>query len=159
MVAEKVKKKRPSKFDDQRIVFCQRMVARGFYDSEIVEQARESDYFIRRTRDGKKVHPIRHMATRAVYRYVGEARKQLKNGWDGNAEDEIRNGHIRMLETFRMAAEAGDVKAMVAAQRAISDMFGLKRDGMAEKFDAAVIAMQMREMQQATTGTPEGSSP
>lgn len=151
-VVKKRVKRKPSKFDERRIVFCQRLVARGFYDPEIAEQARESDYFIRRTQDGQVIRPTRHMATCTINRYIRKARKQLKDGWTGNAEAEIRNGHVRMLEVFRMAAEDRDLKAMVAAQRAINDMFGLKKNDMAERFDAAVVAMQMREMQEATTG-------
>lgn len=152
MVKKKVKKKRLNKFDDQRMAFCKRLVARGFYDPEITEQARDSEYFVRRAKDGQVIRPVKAMATRTVNRYVRKARKQLKDGWTGDAEAEIRHGHVRMLETFRMAAEDRDLKAMVAAQRAINDMFGLKKDGMAERFDAAVIAIQMREMQHATTG-------
>lgn len=156
---EKVKKKRFNKFDNQRIDFCKRLIARGYYDSDIAKQARESECFVRRTRDGQAVRPVRSMSTHAVTQYVRKARKQLKDGWTGDAEAEIRHGHVRMVEAFRMAAEDRDVKAMVAAQRAISDIFGLKRDGMSDRFDAALIAMQMKEMQQATNGTATGDSP
>ena len=63
-------------------------------------------------------------------------------------DGEIGKAHSRLLLAYTMSVRAGDVTGMIAAQRAINKMLGLRRTGMAS-FDPEHVRQQMVEMDDA----------
>lgn len=133
---------------ERRLVFIQKLLARGYYDYEIVdacqESCRESEVF-------RKPSGV-PLARDTIRRYLQEARKRIRTTLV-NVDEEVQHSLERMRTAYRVAEKKKDVQGMASAQREISRMLGLRREPMADApFDAAQVHAQLAAMEESVSG-------
>ena len=125
---------------NQREVFCIRLLSRGVSSYQIANLAEESELFL------TNATPQRVMARHLIRRVVNRARRRLREAMDDDPIVEAKKAYNRLKEAYMLAAEQGDTKGMVLAQKEINAMLGLKKSDSTIVVTADKLYEQLQEM-------------
>ncbi len=134
---------------EARKVFVRKLLARALYPSEVVAACGQSKLF--RNQSGKRLEP-----GTIKTEYVYAVQRDLKAGVAAlNGEEELAKSLERLHLAYRIAAAANDVKGMVAAQRVLNRMLGLRKPLIDQDPEIVEDPAEISEAMDDSVGTPD----
>ena len=142
---------------EQRKAYIRKLLARGLYDHEILEACEVHPLF--RFQNRRDDGSLKQLTRRSLRVYLYQVKRELRD-LVPKGHEAIAEGLERLRHAYRVAVKEDNVSGMVAVQKCLNRMLGLRLGSVAPPtLEVDDIRRQLLAMDQSVLGTPEDSEP